>query len=179
MKRLTDFEGREESAGPLWDHLAGVRKAIGERDTIECTDHNGRVVGHMVDVTPRDGEDYPTLADCAAKFEDPARTLAATKRDLGMSRAAHAAERASPGWEEQALADLRTFARTHARFAVEDFRAAFPPPEGVNPKALGSVVRRAARERIVIADGYVAVRCSNMSPRIAWKSLVYDGSPKP
>ncbi len=128
MKRPTDFEGREESAGPLWD--------------------------------------------CATK-------LAEAKRDLGMSRAAHAAERASPGWEEQALADLRTFARTHARFAVEDFRAAFPPPEGVNPKALGAVVRRAARERIVIADGYVAVKCSNMSPRVAWKSLVYEGSPQP
>ena len=120
------------------------------------------------------------LFDCAPEVERIfPREVAEMRRDLGMSRAAHAAERAAPGWEEQALADLRTFARTHARFAVEDFRAAFPPPEGVNPKALGAVVRRAARERIVIADGYVAVKCSNMSPRVAWKSLVYEGSPQP
>lgn len=120
------------------------------------------------------------LFECAPAVERIApREVAELRRDLGMSRAAHAAERASPGWEEQALADLRTFARTHSRFAVEDFRAAFPPPEGVNPKALGAVVRRAARERIVIADGYVSVRCSNMSPRVQWRSLVFEGSAKP
>lgn len=152
MKRLTDFEGREESAGPLFD-FPELERAVRRAREVEATEPRIEVV---------------SPSECAS-----------LRRDLGMSRAAHAAERASPGWEEQALADLRTFARTHARFAVEDFRAAFPPPEGVNPKALGSVVRRAARERIVIADGYVAVRCSNMSPRIAWKSLVYDGSPKP
>lgn len=101
--------------------------------------------------------------------------MAELRRDLGMSRAAHAAERASPGWEEQALADLRTFARGREHFSVEEFRAAHPPPEGVNPKALGGLVKRAQRLGIVQADGYALVDCSNRSPRVRWKSLVYEG----
>lgn len=213
MKRLADFEGREESAGPLFEyrttpdarcaaaaksgaridfdperaydeHLAESRmlpraRCLPEPDTIECTDHNGRVVGHLVDVTPRDGEDYPTLADCAAKFEDPARTLAATKRDLGMSRAAHAAERRSPGWEVEACAQVMEYAKRHRHFAVEDVRAVYGTPEGIDAKAWGPAMKRAARLGIVKADGFVLVNCSNRSPRTNWKSLVFEGSPKP
>lgn len=167
MKRPADFEGREESAGPLFDALRPVEQARRfldfdvvvdpslPPDTIAFRDHTGRVVGRMVDVTPR--------------------ALAEAKRDLGMSRAAHAAERASPGWEEQALADLRTFAATRSHFTVEEFRAAYPPPAEINAKAYGPLMKLAQRMKIVAADGYALVECSNRSPRTRWKSLVHGG----
>jgi hypothetical protein len=60
------------------------------------------------------------------------------------------------------------------RSEIEAFVAAQPEVDQVL-----NVITLAWGERIVIADGYVAVRCSNMSPRVAWKSLVYEGSPKP
>lgn len=123
-----DREGREESAGPLWD--------------------------------------------CATK-------LAEAKRDLGMSRAARRGERVSPGWEVEACAQVMEYAKRHEHFAVEDVRAVYGTPEGIDAKAWGPAMKRAARLGIVKADGFVLVNCSNRSPRTNWKSLVFEGSPKP
>lgn len=171
MKRPADFEGREESAGPLFDALRPVEQARRfldfdvvvdpslPPDTIACRDHTGRVVGRMVDVTPR--------------------ALAEAKRDLGMSRSAHAAERRSPGWEVEACAQVMEYAKRHAHFATEDVRAVYGTPEGIDAKAWGPAMKRAARLGIVKADGFVLVNCSNRSPRTNWKSLVFEGSPKP
>lgn len=159
MKRDVDHEGRAESAVPLWDAACRL-----ERPTEFPTEYLCVPTG-------------PTLAECIAHGDaELPRERAELRRDLGMSRAAHAAERAAPGWEEQAISDLRTFARGREHFSVEDFREAFPPPADVNPKALGGVVKRAQRLGIVKADGFVLVKCSNLSPRTNWKSLVFEAS---
>lgn len=118
-------------------------------------------------------------AESAGPLFECATTRAETKRDFGMSRAAHAAERHAPGWEDQAIADMRVFASEHEYFAVEDFRAACPLPSDVNPKALGGVMKRAQRLGIVKADGFVLVNCSNRSPRVRWSSLVFQGASRP
>lgn len=85
------------------------------------------------------------------------------------------AARLSPGWEDQALDQVRTFARSHKHFATEDVRAVYGTPAGVNPKAWGPVLKRARYAGIVVAAGFTLVNCSNRSPRVRWRSLVFEG----
>lgn len=162
MKRLADFEGREESAGPLF----------------ECAPRNsGRQCNSASATVP--GPVSGTSAPLSPPDTITHREVAELRRDLGIACAAHAAERASPGWEVEACAQVMEYAKRHAHFAVEDVRAVYGTPEGIDAKAWGPAMKRAARLGIVKADGFVLVNCSNRSPRTNWKSLVYEGSPQP
>lgn len=115
------------------------------------------------------------LFDCAPEVERIfPREVAEMRRDLGMARAAQRGARVSPGWEVEACAQVLEYAKTHEHFATEDVRAVYGTPEGINPKAWGSVLKRAHRIRIVEPDGFVLVNCSNRSPRVRWKSLVFE-----
>ena len=103
----------------------------------------------------------------------PSREEAEGKRELGMARVRAGSRKRDPAWEAQALENVREYAKTHEHFAIEDVRAAFGTPEGINPKAYGPVVKRAHKDGICEPDGFVIVNCSNRSPRVKWKSLVY------
>lgn len=118
------------------------------------TDHEGRA------------ESAGPLFDCAVK-------TAELRRDLGMSRAAHRGERVLPGWETEACAQVLEYAKSHEHFATEDVRAVYGTPEGIDPKAWGPAMKRAQKLGIIKADGFVLVNCSNRSPRVNWKSMVF------
>ena len=108
-------------------------------------------------------------------FERADETLAAQeRRAVGMARARRGARKVDPAWEEAALAALREFARTRLHFAVEDVRAACGTPAGASAKCWGPLVKRAHRLGIVQPDGFCIVNCSNRSPRVRWRSLVYE-----
>lgn len=116
----------------------------------------------------------PTFDFDAASREESAER----RRNTVMRKVEKRNRSIDPAWEANALAQLRLYARTHEHFAVEDFREAHPPPAHIDSKALGPLMQRAKREGIVEPDGYVKVRCSNLSPRVRWKSRVYEGQPE-
>lgn len=124
MKRPADFEGRIESAGPLFDVI-------------------------------------------------PTRTEAEIRRAESMANVALSARLRDPAWETEATAQVAEYARTHEHFATEDVRAAFGTPASINPKSWGPVMKHAQALGIIQADGFVLVNCSNRSPRVRWKSLVF------
>lgn len=105
----------------------------------------------------------------------PARAASEARRELGVSRAATAARRNAPGWEDAAVAAVRAFALTHDAFVAEDVRETFATPAEVDGRAFGHVMRRAAREGIVRKDGYAPANSSNRSPKVRWRSLVFAG----
>jgi hypothetical protein len=151
MKRHADLEGRTESAGPLFDAVSGA-------------------TSRYVEVTNEPPWHAPRVRYLTAQeFE------AAQKRDLGMQRASNAAARKAPGWQESAVEAIRIYARTHEHFATEDVRATCGTPDDVDPKAWGPAMKAAQRAGIVEADGFVIVNCSNRSPRVRWRSCVFEG----
>lgn len=105
----------------------------------------------------------------------PAQVQAELRRDLGVTRAANAAHRNAPGWEDDALAAVRRFALTHETFIAEDARATIAIPDGVDGRAFGAVMQRARREGLVRADGFAPANSSNRSPKVRWRSLVFAG----
>jgi len=117
----------------------------------------------MVDVTPREGE----------------KDMAELRRDLGISRAAHAAERRSPGWEEEALAQIGAYATRNAYFLAEDVRATFGTPAHVDGRAWGGVFRQAVKAGLIVSDGFAPANSSNRSPKVRWRSLVFQRSTLP
>lgn len=99
-------------------------------------------------------------------------TTARAKRDAGMQRAADHAERVTDGWQDAALAHLRSFAATHDRFLIEDVVVASKGivPTAPDSRAWGAVVLRAARERIIEKCGYAPARTSNCSIKPIWRA---------
>ena len=117
---------------------------------------------------PEEREDLPPLFAYAQS-----RAASEARRDCGMARVQRSAEDREHGWEADAVSQVREHALAHEHFATEDVRARYGTPEGVNPKAWGPVMKRAQRDGIVEPDGFVIVNCSNRSPRVRWRSLVY------
>jgi hypothetical protein len=109
-----------------------------------------------------------------AESAGPLFDAAVQRRDIGMQRASAAAERHASGWEDEAVEAVRVYASTHAHFATEDVRLVHGTPEGVDGRAWGAVMRHAERLRIVRPDGFALVNSSNRSPKVRWRSLVFE-----
>lgn len=95
-------------------------------------------------------------------------TAAKTRGDLGAERAAGKAERTAPGWIDRAAEVVRDFARGSGPFSftIEEARAGFRAPQGVDLRAWGAVTRRAiALGYIEATDGYAPAASSNGSPK--------------
>ena len=101
--------------------------------------------------------------------------VATALRDKGMAQSAAHADRETPNWQARAVGYVRLHATVHASFLCEDVRAMaeadgfdLPPSK----TAWGSVMRQAAREGIVYADGYAPANSSRRGPKSLWRSLV-------
>lgn len=95
--------------------------------------------------------------------------------ERGIALSADHAERVSAGWQARAVGYVRLHATVHASFMCEDVREMaeadgfdLPPSK----TAWGSVMRQAAREGIVAADGYAPANSSRRGPKSVWRSLV-------
>lgn len=108
------------------------------------------------------------------------RAQAEGRRDLGIERSRRGADAASPNWGRAALVFVRRYATLNSRFLTEDLREwahanGYPRPPSA--KAWGSVMLMAAREKIIVADGYAPANSSNRSPKVRWKSLLCAEQP--
>lgn len=101
--------------------------------------------------------------------------VAAALRDKSMAQSVNHANRETPNWQARAVGYVRLHATVHASFLCEDVREMaeadgfdLPPSK----TAWGSVMRQAAREGIVAADGYAPANSSRRGPKSVWRSLV-------
>lgn len=133
----------------------------------------------MIPKRPRRETDHEGRPESAGPLFDAAALEAQERRDLGMARAELAAERHAPGWEDDAVAHVTAYALTHELFLAEDARAGFHTPEGVDGRAWGSVIKRAQALGVLRPHGFAAANSSNRSPKVLWKSLVFEGKDKP
>lgn len=96
------------------------------------------------------------------------------KREIGMGRAVMRADKETGGWADLAYGKVVEFASRNREFLTEDLRAClddyFPHPQ--DGRAWGSVMRRAARNKIIRRKGYAPARSSNLSPKPLWESLL-------
>ena len=102
------------------------------------------------------------------------REAAQHRADVGMERAASRAERVSDGWNERALEAVRLHAITHPSFLVEEVRKVCPEPLHADGRAWGAVIQTAKRSGWIRNGGFSAAVSSNLSPKVLWKSLIYD-----
>lgn len=94
--------------------------------------------------------------------------FARTRADLGAERAANRAERKQPGWIDRAAEAVRDFAVGSGPFSftIEEARAGFKAPDGVDLRAWGAVTRRAVSLGYIEAtDDYAPAVSSNGSPK--------------
>lgn len=99
-------------------------------------------------------------------------------RDAGMAASLAHAESDSPGWPERALAFLIAYARRNETFTAEQVTAALQADptfrNGGPEQAIGPIIKRAARLRVIVNTGRVAPRTKGHgSPGIVWRSLVW------
>jgi hypothetical protein len=105
----------------------------------------------------------------------PGPLFAARKHGHEAARAA--AERASriePAWKRAAIEAVRMHAQTHERFTAE--RVGMVVPASADHRASGHIMRAAAREGICVADGFAPTVSSRGSPKVLWRSLIYEGA---
>lgn len=94
--------------------------------------------------------------------------LSRMRGDVGAERAASRAERTQPGWIDRAAEAVRGFAVGSGPFAftIEEARASFQAPEGVDLRAWGHVTRRAVQLGYIEPTGdYAPAASSNGSPK--------------
>lgn len=102
---------------------------------------------------------------------------AINRRDAGMAQAEAHAVAEIPDWKNYAGGFLKGFASRHEFFMAEDVVAlaescgADLPPDG---RAWGAVFRRAAVAGLIVKHGYAPAKTSNCSPKVMWKSLIYQ-----
>ena len=103
------------------------------------------------------------------KTEQAELDFAREHRDVGVARAEAGAKEA---WLVLAYAALVAHLRAHGEFFVDDlWRSGLERPR--ESRALGAVVQRAARERLMEKTGeYRQSRSSNLSPKPVWRSLI-------
>lgn len=90
--------------------------------------------------------------------------------------AADKSEKLDSGWRERALEAVRAHAAQHEHFLAEDIHLQIP--DGADGRGSGNIVQAAARMGICVKDGYAPARTSNGTPKVYWKSLVYQGMRK-
>ena len=94
-------------------------------------------------------------------------------RDDGMKRSTDHANRKTPKWSDVAFDFLKAYIREHETFMAEDVRSASEnvvpaPPDN---RAWGSIIVRARKEKLIVANGYGKQKQSNCHSGIAtiWK----------
>lgn len=118
---------------------------------------------------PRDRSSAGPLFDAVDQV-----AKARTRGHAAADAAADKAEKLERGWREQAIEAVRAHAARHEHFLAEDIR--LPIPEGADGRGSGSIVQAAARLGICAKDGYAPARTSNGTPKVYWKSLIYQGA---
>ena len=83
------------------------------------------------------------------------------------------------GWGEMAYTWIGSYARAHRTFIGEECTKAaraegMTPPH--DPRAWGSVFRRAAREGIIRRVGYAQSPQRHFAPTPLWQSEIHDGA---
>lgn len=104
-------------------------------------------------------------------------TISEGKRDIGIERAGSKADRDHGEWTKLAVEWITAYAKRHERFLAEHARGAaelggFVVPQ--NRRAWGAAIKRAEREHVIEFDGYAPANSSNRSPKVLWKSRVFD-----
>ena len=110
----------------------------------------------------------------------PQAKSGAELRDRGIERAAQHAERVAEGWQEQALALLRAFARERATFTSEELRAYAAasglgrPPDN---RAWGSPMMRARIAGDIVPTVYETATDPKVhrNPIMRWRSTLFPG----
>lgn len=93
--------------------------------------------------------------------------------EIGMTRAVERADRAEPGWSDQAFDALLEFVSTADQFTAERARAAChaaglsPPPDA---RAWGAVFNRASKRGHIHKVGYAPRACGHNTPTIVWRA---------
>lgn len=95
---------------------------------------------------------------------------------LGMSRAFAKAERVEAGWKAGAIEAVRKLALARETFLAEDVRETFATPAEADSRAWGAVMKTAQKLGLVLPGGYALAKCSNNSPRVLWRSLLFAGA---
>lgn len=96
------------------------------------------------------------------------------RAEAGMTRAANKAERVQDGWNARALDAVRTFAESHPFFLVEDVRKTCHEPAQADGRAWGAIITEAKRRGWISHGGFAAASSSNNSPKVLWRSNIYD-----
>ena len=97
---------------------------------------------------------------------------AQARRDVGMNRAE---QNAGDDWRDTATAFVREYAANHSAIRGDDLWAAgLPEPPSKNRRALGPVLVSLAKAGVIKKDGFYSSAASNNSPKVKWKSLVYN-----
>lgn len=107
-------------------------------------------------------------------FDFASREKAREARDDGMKRVE---EHAPENWKTLAWDRLTEYLRSHEEFFAPDFWNVAQLPKPPEARALGALVMRAARERMIVKAGYKQSTdpASHLCPRAVWRSLVYRG----
>lgn len=98
--------------------------------------------------------------------------VAQKRQSAALKRVSRNAERTTPGWNDDALEQVRQYALDHKEFTAEAMRTGKTAHDG---RAWGPVMKRAAKEGYIISIGAEKVASSNLSYKTLWKSLVYRG----
>ncbi|WP_342617200.1 hypothetical protein [Rhodoferax sp. GW822-FHT02A01] len=93
-------------------------------------------------------------------------------RDIGHAKAHQAADRAGAEWQAVAMEALRTFAKSHQQFTVEDVRKEFSTIKAPTDKAWGSIAIRARNAGLIEAIGNIKVQGGRMVATL-WRSRVH------
>lgn len=94
------------------------------------------------------------------------------RRERGMAEASIGAENRSPGWHADAIEAIRRYALEHETFLAEDVRPTLNSGS-VDGRAWGPVFKLAERMKLIRQEGYGLANCSNRSPRVKWRSLLF------
>ncbi len=77
-------------------------------------------------------------------------TLGLALRDGGMAQAAAAQERASPGWQDRAISEIRRIALRQGTVFTDDLRAFLESDPAPHYNALGALWSRAMRVGLIV-----------------------------
>jgi hypothetical protein len=103
-------------------------------------------------------------------------SAARRERDAGMTRAADHAEREHEGWQALAYAHIVTYARTHAQFVSEECTSAATIPAPPDTRAWGHPFRMAAKDGVIVRDGYGISARRHLSPTPLWRSTIAEAA---
>lgn len=104
--------------------------------------------------------------------EEPLLFAATRRGHAGAEIAAARAEASRPGWESAALEQVRAFAKRRERFTTEEIGLTIPA--SADPRASGNIMRLARVQGWIEADGYAPTVSSHGSPKVRWRSRIYE-----